>query len=269
MRKYSALIIIILSITLLFSCKSQRNIVSTPNQQIEKETKEKEEAILSKKISQIPQEFKTLSSKLSVEFEGNSFSGSIRIIKDSVVWISLGKFGIEGVRLMLRKDSVFMLNKLSRDYYSGGYEFIDDMLGFSLSYDMIQAIVLGKDFNNYTTNDIKTNKVNNTIILLFNSRQSTISPNTFPKLNQKIHFDTILETITRNYFEVLNTKQNMDIYYPVYLPFNNIKLPQSIKAIAYSSNKTYIFNLKFEKQKINESIDTPFSIPKSYTKINP
>ena len=64
----------------------------------------------------------------------------------------------------------------------------------------------------------------------------------------------------------LGLKQKMDIYYSIYLPFNKIKLPQTINVLMYS-NKTYKVNLKFEKQKLNDNLEIPFSIPKTYSRM--
>lgn len=271
MKKYFALIIITPLIMMLFSCKSQQNIVnlSKENKQEKpkeiKQEKSKEEIIL-EGISIVPSEFKTLSSKLSIEYDGNTFSGTMRMVKDSAIWLSLGKFGIEGVRVLLTKDSVMMLNKLNREYFLGGYEFIYDILGFGLSYNMLQSIILGKDFQNYGINDVKYSKQYNLIVFEFEKRQSHQNTQNFPQLKQKIYIDTTLNVINRNYFELFNSKQKMDIYYSTYLPFNKIKLPQTINVLMYS-NKTYKVNLKFEKQKLNDNLEIPFSIPKTYSRM--
>lgn len=256
---------------MLFSCKSQQNIVKPAQEnkiekpQIIKQEKSKEEIIL-EDLSVVSPGLKTLSSKLSIEYDGNSFSGTMRIVSDSAIWLSLGKFGIEAVRVLLTRDSVMMLNKLNREYFSGGYEFVKDLLGFGLSYNMLQSILLGKDFQSYDIKEVKITKQNNLIVFEYDKRQSLQNPQNFPQLEQKIYFDTTLNVINRNYFELFNSKQKMDLYYKTYLPFNKIMLPQSIQVLMYS-NKTDKVNLKFEKQKVNDNIEMPFSIPKSYSRM--
>ncbi|HBN04413.1 MAG TPA: hypothetical protein DD434_01300, partial [Bacteroidales bacterium] len=88
------------------------------------------------------------------------------------------------------------------------------------------------------------------IVFEFEKRQSKQNAQNFPQLKQKIYLDTMLNVVNRNYLELFNSKQKMDIYYSTYLPFNKIKLPQTINVIMFS-NKTYKVNLKFEKQKLN------------------
>ncbi len=271
MKKYLALIIITPLMFMLFSCKSQQNIVKSSKENRQEKPKEikqvkSKEEILLEGISLVPSEFKTLSSKLSIEYDGNSFSGSMRMISDSAIWLSLGKFGIEGVRVLLTKDTVMMLNKINREYFLGGYEFIYDLLGFGLSYNMLQSIILGKDFQNYGINDVKYSKQENLIVFEFEKRQSKQNAQNFPQLKQKIYLDTMLNVVNRNYFELFNSKQKMDIYYSTYLPFNKIKLPQTINVIMFL-NKTYKVNLKFEKQKLNDKLEMPFSIPKTYSRM--
>lgn len=249
---------------MLFSCKSQRNMVA-PTHEVKQE-KSKENTLL-EELSHTPKKFKTLSSKLSIEFEGNAFSGTMRMVSDSAIWLSLGKFGIEGVRALLTKDSVMILNRLSREYFTGGYEFIYDFLGFSVNYNMLQAILLGNDFQNYEFNNVRVSIQNSITVYDFDKRQNIQNPISFPTLSQKILYDNNLNVITRNYFEVLNSKEKMDVYYSTYLPFNNVMLPQVVKILMFSK-RTYNVNLKFDKHKLNDNFDIPFSIPKSYTKIS-
>ena len=59
------------------------------------------------------------SSKVDLEFRQNdgkkiNANGSIRMYKDSLIWISAGMFGIEGFRILINKDSVIILNKLEK-----------------------------------------------------------------------------------------------------------------------------------------------------------
>ncbi|MCK9321571.1 MAG: hypothetical protein M0P32_06175, partial [Bacteroidales bacterium] len=81
MKKYFALIIITPLIMMLFSCKSQQNIVNLSKENKQEKPKEikqekSKEDVLLEGISVVSPEFKTLSSKLSIEYDGNAFSGT-------------------------------------------------------------------------------------------------------------------------------------------------------------------------------------------------
>ena len=40
----------------------------------------------------------------------------LKLEKDSVIWISVGLFGLEGARIFMHQDSITVLNKLDKSY---------------------------------------------------------------------------------------------------------------------------------------------------------
>ncbi|MCS7153065.1 MAG: DUF4292 domain-containing protein [Bacteroidia bacterium] len=59
--------------------------------------------------------------KYQAEYEGErKQSFQLRIIgKDSVLWMSAGIMGFEGLRILWRQDSIFILNRLAREAFIG------------------------------------------------------------------------------------------------------------------------------------------------------
>lgn len=58
-----------------------------------------------------------------------SANGTIKMKRGEAIQISLTKFGIEGVRVICTKDSVLMVNKLTKTYLRSSYREIDSALG--------------------------------------------------------------------------------------------------------------------------------------------
>lgn len=66
--------------------------------------------------------FSTLRLRYQAVYEGDNrqnFQLRVHVQGDSLLWASAGLMGFEGARLLVRKDSVFALNRLAREYYSG------------------------------------------------------------------------------------------------------------------------------------------------------
>ena len=65
--------------------------------------------------------FDRLNAKLSAEAEIDSTSASftvtLRMKKDSVIWMSISKLGIEGARVLITKDSVKLLNRIKNTFF--------------------------------------------------------------------------------------------------------------------------------------------------------
>src|ERR1700756_309240 len=73
--------------------------------------------LLSKRI-----DFTTFSAKIKVEYEDShgkqpNTTAYVRIIKDSMIWVSLYAtvFNIEAFRILITKDSVFVLDKINKE----------------------------------------------------------------------------------------------------------------------------------------------------------
>lgn len=91
--------------------------------------------------------------KLNAEFssgdEGQSFKATLRMRKDSVIWISVAPLlGIEMIRLMVTPDSLRYLSKIpdQKFYYVGGVSELSEKTGTDLSFDVLQNILFGNLF---------------------------------------------------------------------------------------------------------------------------
>jgi hypothetical protein len=83
--------------------------------------------------------------KAQVNLKGNKQGANLalRMRRDSIIWISASLVGIEGVRAVLTPDSVRVLNRLEKTYFSGGYDYLSKLLNVPVSFAQMQAILLG------------------------------------------------------------------------------------------------------------------------------
>lgn len=251
----------------LSGCKSRKDITKAEDRVLTEVVPQKrvltEEELLVSFVHGISPVFSSYGAKLDVEYGGMSYSGTLRLIRDSVIWISVGKFGFEGARLMLKRDNVLFLNKINREYFVGGYDFLYGLMGFRVNFDMVQALLLGEDFSDFDTTGFRIEPKGDVVNIIFNSRMNLKDSNRFAKLNQQLFFNKKLKWIERNYVEVVGSKNKLDVYYSSYLPLGGYNFPKNMNIVAFSG-KTLKATIRFEKQKLNEKFDFPFSIPKGY-----
>jgi hypothetical protein len=83
--------------------------------------------------------------KAVIDMKGNKQNANLalRMRRDSIIWLSASLVGVEGVRVCLTRDSVRVLNRLEREYFSGGYDFLSNMLNVPVTFDDMQALLLG------------------------------------------------------------------------------------------------------------------------------
>ncbi|WP_151089371.1 DUF4292 domain-containing protein [Hymenobacter baengnokdamensis] len=68
---------------------------------------------------------------------------TLRMRRDSAIWLSGSLLGIEGVRALLTPDSVRVVNRLQKTYFAGDYAYLSQLLNVPVSYQQMQAILLG------------------------------------------------------------------------------------------------------------------------------
>ena len=113
------LVYILLIVCLFTSCHSSKKAVNVTN------TKHIDMVSLYDSITKHYGDFSTVSLKFSVESKELKFlpvqiKGSIRIKRDSVIWISVAPtMNLEVFRCMITTDSVKFYSKLQKTYFCG------------------------------------------------------------------------------------------------------------------------------------------------------
>ena len=131
----------LLSIALLSGCKKE--VVPAAAETVT-------ETVGRVSVKNIEFNYLTAKGQLKLDENGESVSSgySLRIKKDSVIWISVQPgLGIEAARLKVTRDSVFMVNRIHREYLATDYSYLSDKFKVEMNYEVLQAILLG----NYQT----------------------------------------------------------------------------------------------------------------------
>lgn len=91
-------------------------------------------------------EYLSLKSKIKISAEDKNLrlTANIRMKKDSVIWISLSPgFGVEAARALITQDSVFILDKIHREYDKRNIRQLADEFDFSFQLGMVESILIG------------------------------------------------------------------------------------------------------------------------------
>ncbi len=74
---------------------------------------------------------------------------NIRMRRDSVIWATVGKLGIEGIRVVITPDTVVMINRLQRSYFAGGFSALKRRFRVPVTFQQLQAALVA----NYLPSD--------------------------------------------------------------------------------------------------------------------
>ncbi len=136
------------------SCKTKRSIIKAP-------IKEEGAEFLFAKLKANEFKFQTFEARFNIDYNENrkylDFKGQIRIVKDSVIWISFNQdLGIEIARILITADTVKYMDRFNKKYLITDYAFINNFLNTSIDFGILQSIILGNDFEYYDRAKFKT-----------------------------------------------------------------------------------------------------------------
>lgn len=135
------LFLLVICTSFFFSCK--RGTVPVATSPVEPETLNK--------VTVNNLDFTYFTSRGRVQYESTdsrqSSAMTIRIKKDSVIWISLvPALGIEAVRAKITRDSIIIVDRIHRNYYAGNFDILRERFNIDLNFDILQNVIVG----NYT-----------------------------------------------------------------------------------------------------------------------
>ena len=145
------LFVIPLMLMLLFSsCKTHKKIVLNNGKCL---LDFKNSRTLTTNLKANEFKFDRLNAKMTVDADidssSNSFTVTLRMKKDSVIWMSISKLGIEGARVIVTKDSVKLVNRIKNTYFSGDFAYISKILNTDLDFEMLQSLLVGNSVEFY------------------------------------------------------------------------------------------------------------------------
>lgn len=180
---------------------------------------------------------------------------------DSIIYLNLNKSGIELARLVLTPDSVTYINKLQHEYYQGGYELFNKVLGFSITFDMIQSLMNATDFSTFVHNFKRVDE---------DSQRFYISP-------MRASHDgalTLMQTIevapdgriVKNEMTDLKSMRDFNILYLNYAEQGGFALFQRM-SIEMETDETKL-EAEIKNVKFNQPGPTRIKIPSSFTEMD-
>lgn len=95
-----------------------------------------------------PQSFEWLTANMSIQAEGNGMefndlSGQLRMRNDSLVWLNVtATMGVEVLRAKVSNDSVWLINRLEKNYLAEPLDTVSAQLGMPLSLPLLQTLLL-------------------------------------------------------------------------------------------------------------------------------
>lgn len=268
---------VFLSLFILFSsCKNQKKITLNNGKCI---LDFKNARTLTTNLKANEFKFDRLKAKLSIDAlidsSSNSFSVALRIKRDSVIWMSLSKLGIEGARILITKDSVKFVNPIKSEFFTGDFAYLSRLLNTELDFEIIQSLLVGNSVTFYDETEKIKPGVDNCQYTLGTIRKYKLRKvmergKELKEAAQSIYMVPETFKIARILFYDFNPDRSFDAQFGAFSSpenSNNQLFPFKMN-YAIKAQKNVTIDIEYNKIQLNEELSFPFKIQDNYARIH-
>ena len=204
--------------------------------------------------------YRTFSAKLNVDYidaddKKYNVNANLRMQKDSIIWISVNAiFGIEGLRALITKDSVKILDKQNKLYTARSIEYLQEVSSLPVDLHSLQELLIGNAI--FLDSNIVSYSRSGDLISVLSIGKIFKNLLTLNEVNHgllRIKLDDLDELRNRT----------GDLTYGDYEDKRGVHF-STVRKITFAEKKKLDVRLEFKQYNFNDDLTFPFSIPKNY-----
>ena len=206
-------------------------------------------------------DFTTFSAKIDVDYKGtdgkgHSVKANVKMYKDSAIWISVNAtvLSIEGLRLLITKDSVKLLNKLDKTYAARGIGFLQETTSLPLNLYSLQELIIGNPV--YLDSNVVRYNRSNGFVTLLSIGQFFRNAVTFSDADATLVHSKLIDVHTMR-------NRTADLTYSQYENAKGILFSTKRQVIVSETGRLEV-KLDFNNYEFNGEVSFPFRVPKNY-----
>ncbi|UTW65050.1 DUF4292 domain-containing protein [bacterium SCSIO 12643] len=272
MRQFLGLML--MAVVLVSGCKSSQNAGDGTRR------------VGNRKVSYIIQEVKkreehaprTLSFKASTEVKtaekNTSFKTSVRMVRDSVIWMSITAYSYEVARIIATPDSLKYVSRTEKKYYVGDYSFINQKLGVKFGFEDLQSLLLARSFGLDKPETVTKRNTRKNYVL------STLKQQQIERIQRgkEVEIEDGVEVLYTNWinpenFQVekvslldVNTQNNASIQYLTFENISGFDILSAFNMHIIAKGDVEIHS-ELSRFHVNETLKFPFKISSKYAQI--
>lgn len=283
-RSKAAVVVAIVLGLAMSACKHRKKMQQTTAPVVSEDTSAvkcrldfKTAKALSRYVRDNEFKFTWLSAKAEVESliedKDENFDIKLAIKKDSAMLISIRYLlGLEVAKVLITRDSVKFVNYVSKNYFSGDFNYINTLLNADLDFELLQAVLFGNSAE-YSEDDAKMKPVTgrqNCRYLL-----STMRKRKLRRIQQGEEVKEALQTLTLNpdNFKILSNEfidpaanRRFTAAYSDFAEKDSVFAPRRVD-IEIVAQKKASLKIKYVRIDKNTPQKLSLSIPAKYEKL--
>jgi Domain of unknown function (DUF4292) len=97
-------------------------------------------------LQQLDFDFLSIKSKIELRepHKVTKVTALVRLKKDSIIWFNLsGALGMQGMRGIITQDSVYVVNRVDKEYSIYGFDEVGREFNFPIDFELLQSMIVG------------------------------------------------------------------------------------------------------------------------------
>lgn len=259
-------------ILIFFGCKAKHDVIATDIPL--HDSKSLSKLIEANSLNSSSIYFKKCIFSISIDSKQHSLNGSIYLIKDSSIIISLqALLGIEVARVRLTPTDVTVIDRLNKSYTVYTYQQVGKKFGVYLTYKNLELLLLNHPFDFDSSPESIDYKSfvcsieNGRYYLSNKSTWSFFKSNSHLADSQVLEFLPITYVLSKNSFTLPNYKTQLNISYSNFEPLNQLSFPRKLLFDGTYNDHSFMFDLTFNMILTEVTSGLSFNIPSGYEKV--
>lgn len=208
-------------------------------------------------------DFEYLQAKSKIKYNDGiqkvNANATIRIRKDSIIWVSLSpSVGVEIIRAIIKKDSILVIDRFNKEFRKFGFDSLRRKFNIYIDYDMLQSALIGNLINERKKSD---KVIKNDDYFLLKQNHNNLAVENFVNPNT-MKIEKVQLTDEQN-------SSSMEIRYEDFQLYNEMLFPSKNSFhLSYNKETSDLvsqININYNRISIdNKKMKFPFNIPNRY-----
>ena len=220
--------------------------------------------------------FDWFSSKIAGKYNDDSqsfsFKGTLKIRKDSLIWMSISPgLGLELGRVLLDQDSLYFMNRFDKTYFTSSYSDLSEKVNSPLTYSRIQDLLMGNSLSNFEEKKYYADLQNQLFkIASVSDKQLKKMHRSRRKSNQEIytaHINPNNSKIASQSLINLKLNRTLMVSYEDFEVHESQDFAESI-GLKITTDKSLSLHLSYSRINLTKQLKFSFKVPKSYELIH-
>ena len=205
----------------------------------------------------------SVKASMQVKYRGKeelpNINATLRMVKDSVIWLNFSKLGFPIAKLIITPSEVKFYEKIGKTSFEGDFKLISSWLGTDFDFTKVQNLFLGE-----TLLDLESKKHE---VFIKEGRYELSAKKRNPIFDITYAIDPDNFKVVKEEVTHAEKNQNLSIIYKDFNKNNESLFPKGFLITAKADKMTTIIDVNYKNVQFNVPLKFPFAIPAGYRNI--